>query len=432
MMQRPQMQRGNTLISMEDLQRRSQMPQLRSTVSHGQLLNMDDEPIPGTNVRARPQMGRTGSGLPQSRSVFGVDQVWERELAKLQQIEAMEKAEDEENQKIEAEKRKREEEKAAKKAGKKGKGKDTLNVYTVANDDMALLPEEQIPIRRASAVPPLLPAVNPFPMPAKVADSSSESDSDCEPNPRKTQSRMQRSASRQDWLSDDERQAVPRPRPRQVSQRLADGLRMDNSDDEDLPLTTALAKAKAKQQAEDSEEDKPLAAVLNKAISTFDFGGTVLADIGKPQEKSRTPKADDSDDDDKPLGLQHAGTRQTMFARTGDGELDDEQPLGMRFSAAPSQIFMQQQQQQQQQMMMQQQMMAAAQMHGSMFNPMFMAGMNGMGGGMHGIGMGMGFPNTSMMQMPPMPVADPGLVPEAAKLGRVDRWRRDVGGTGDS
>lgn len=402
MMQRPQIQRGDTLISMEDLQRRSQMPQLRSTVSHGQLLNMDDEPIPGTNVRARPQMGRAVSGLPQSRSVFGVDQVWERELAKLQQIEAMEKAEDEERQKFEAEKRKKEEEKAAKKASKKGKSKDTLNVYTVADEGMALLPEEQIPIRQTSAAP-LLPAVNPFPMPDKVDYSSeSESDSDCEPNPRKMQGRMQRSASRQDWLSDDE----------------------------DLPLTTALARAKAKQQAEDSEEDKPLAAVLNKAISTFDFGGTVLADIGKPQEKSRTPKADDSDDDDKPLGLQHAGTRQTMFARAGDGELDDEQPLGMRFSAAPSQIFMQQQQQQQQ-MMMQQHMMAAAQMSGSMFNPMFMAGMNGMGSGMHGMGMGMGFPNTGMMQMSPMPMADPGLAPDAAKLGRVDRWRRDVGGMAD-
>lgn len=436
MMQRPQMMRGDTLISEQDLQGKARMADNRPVGMRNPLINIADDPIPGTNVRPRPQMGRSGSGLAQSRSVFGVDQVWEKELAKLKQIEAIEKAEEEERKKEEAVKRKKEEERAAKKAAKKGKGKrnsmDMLNTFAPADEDTDHLPKDNTPIRRTPATTPLLPEIDSFPIAASREDGPTSSDSEEETNPQRSQNRIMRSTSRQDWLSDDERPAVPRPRK---TVKVANDLKLGDDSDSDVPLTAALTKAKQKQQAEDSEEDKPLSTVLKKTASTFDFGGTVLANMMKPNESVSNRKTVESDeDDDKPLGLQHPGARLTMLAKSAGGNSDDdEQPLGMRYSMAPSQMFMQQQQQQ----MMQQQMMAAAQMQSTMFNPMFMGGTSGIGT-MHG--MGMGFPNSmtmpmmnpGMVPMGPMDMPEPEIVPDAAKIGRVDRWRRDVGNAAES
>ncbi|KIM22532.1 hypothetical protein M408DRAFT_332899 [Serendipita vermifera MAFF 305830] len=449
MMQRTQTNRSSTLIDSDLLHQNAQgviaRPDLRRNPSSREpLLDFGADPIPGTNLQSRPQMGRTGSGgIANSRSVFGVDQVWEKELAKLQKIEELERAEEEERKRLEAEERAREEAKAAKKAAKKGKRKslplDTTGSFP--GGQQANRGDDISPIARAAPSAPMLPAVNPFPMPPpKKKKNSSDSDSDTdEERPVFSHSRnqMQPSQSKDAWLSDDERQAEaarPRPRPRQKHSAparsntgFAAGLHVNNddSDDSDAPLTSALAKAKKRQQEEDSEEDKPLAAVLNNSLATLDFGGTLLADVKKTPEKPRLPQPSmlrpgaDSDDDDKPLALRSPG----KMAR-GGRDSDDEQPLGMRYSMAPSQMFVQQQQQQQQvmmqQQMMQQQMMAAAQMRGSMFNPMMM-----------GYGSTMGVPGTGMM---PMPMAPTGVVEppvDPAKFGVVDRWRRGVGGTAD-
>ena len=451
MMQRPQVTRSGTLIDAQALHQNAQgdvrRPDLQRSPSSGEpLLNFATDPIPGTNIQARPQIGRAGNNLPTVRSVFGVDQIWEKELAKLQKIEELERVEEEERKKREAEERAREEAKVAKKAAKKAKGKNKpLLDAEIAHDQSTNADHSISPIERAPEAPPLLPTVNPFAMPPKVADSSdSGSDADT-PGVKKAPSRMQNNPeSHQEWLSDDERPAVARPRPRPRARprpptsggNFAAGLRINNdSDDSDVPLTSALAKAKQRQQAEDSEEDKPLAAVLKNSISTLDFGGTVLEvqkpvqKVSIPQPQLRTPalrdtKVDDDDDeDDKPLAL-----RVSRFG-VGGGESDDEKPLGMRYSMAPSQVFVQQQQQQQammQQQMMQQQMMAAASIRGSMFNPMMMGNMNmGMG---FGNPMGMPGINPGMMAMagPPMGIIDTPPV-DPAKLSAVDRWRRGVG-----
>ena len=437
-MQRAQPTRSSTLIDADVLHQNARgivpRPELhRNPSSREPLLDFAADPVPGTKVQARPQMGRAGSGLPNSRSVFGVDEVWEKELAKLQKIEALEKVEEEERKKLEAEEIAREQAKAAKKAAKKNKGKanapplDTTALHGQSSNQSGGIS----PIARAPQSAPLLPVVDPFAMPPKQKSSDSDSDSDSDvdkPLFSGSRNRMPPSNSQQDWLSDDERQAVaarPRPRPRQQKSApvssFAAGLhvRQSDSDDSDAPLTSALAKAKQRQQAEDSEEDKPLAAVLSNSISTLDFGGTLLADVKKSIQKSpshlRPPATRNlgngsDDEDDKPLGLRSPG----KVSRVG-GDSDDEQPLGMRYSMAPSQVFAQQHQQQfmMQQQMMQQQMMAAAQMRGSMFNPMMMGNMN------------MGFGNMPMA-MPPMAVAEPPVDP--AKFGAVDRWRRGVGG----
>jgi hypothetical protein len=372
-----------------------------------------------------------------------VDQVWEKELAKLQQIEAIEKAEEEERKRVEAEQLAREEAKAAKKAAKRAKGKNKPLLDTGLDSNQYVDQGGVLPISRAPEAPPLLPSVDPFAMPPKAAESS-DSDSDADPTSfNKAASRMQNSKSQQDWLSDDERQvaaARPRPRPRTENStparnisRFAAGLHVTRSDseDSDVPLTSALAKAKQRQQAEDSEEDKPLATVLSNSLSALDFGGTLLADVKKspepklsmpqPRPALRNVEIDDDGEDDQPLGL-----RASKFG-LGGGDDDDEKPLGMRYSTAPSQLFAQQQQQQamMQQQMMQQQMMAAAQMRGSMFNPMMMGNMN-MGMAM-GYGNSMGMPGMMAMQGPQVGVMDAGPA-DPAKLSAVDRWRRGVGG----
>lgn len=467
MMQRGQPQRNSTLIDADELQLRAQgglvRPDLnRNPSSRPTLVNFGDDPIPGTNVQARSLMGRGGAGLVQSRSVFGVDEVWEKELAKLQIIEAQEKAEKEAQRKLEEEKKAVEDAKMAKKTAKKNKGKnksiENLTALTVTDDSKRLGPtnfEEVSPIARVTTEPPLLPAVKPFPAPAPKEESETESESDDPKARRKSRSsNMIRSTSRQDWLSDDER-----PKPKPLPRRQPIGA--DSDSDEDLPLTSALARVKARKDSQqqevddDSDEDRPLAAVLNsKSMSTFDFGGTVLAEVVKPESKPiprvkplmRSINQDDSDDDDKPLGLQHPNAKP--WASGLGGESDDEQPLGMRYSMAPSQMFMQPQQQMMQeqmmqQQMMQQQMMMAAQMQNSMFNPMMMGGMNaGMGGGMPGMnmnmgmGMGMGMPpmglqnmSMGMMSMPQLAAGEPTIDP--AKYGAVDRWRKNVGSADD-
>ncbi|PVG03580.1 hypothetical protein CPB86DRAFT_695217 [Serendipita vermifera] len=442
MMQRVQPIRSSTLIDAQDLHISAQGPSRpdlhRNPSSQEPLLDFGNEPVPGTNVRSRPQIGRSGSGLPQSRSVFGVDQVWEKELVKLKQIEALEMAEEEERKRFEDEKKAKEDARAAKKAAKKGKNRtqsiDNLNNFAVQGEAAGAEASIVSPIAKTPVAPPLLPEVNPFPVPARKEEASSDSDSDDDVDPRRQQDRMRRSHSRQEWLSDDERQATRRPSQPQLS-KFAAGLHIDNDDsDEDVPLTAALAKAKQKQEIEDSDEDKPLADVLNKSMSMFDFGGTLLADVVKPQEAPRTlkpPRANSDDEDDKPLGLQHPNSR---FSRApANDESDDEQPLGMRFSAAPSQLFAAQQQSMIQQQMMQQQMMAA-QMRNTMFNPMMVPTMPMMGMGMNmNMNMGFGNPmdvtgmNPGMMHMAPMGMVEQAAPIDAAKYGRVDRWRHDVG-----
>ncbi|KAG8816842.1 hypothetical protein FRC17_000167 [Serendipita sp. 399] len=499
MMQRPQPVRTSTLISEQDLMQNAMgtapRPALSRSHSSGEpLVNFGNDPVPGTTVQARPQKGRAYAGMATSRSVFGVDQVWERELVKLKEIEAMEKAQEEEEKKIEEERKAKEEAKAAKKAAKKkAKGlKQRMSIGNLLGSPNGQQSEEQEDeeddsraiapgASTSNTAAPSLPAVNPFPTPPKPDSSSESSDSEAELEERRAQSRMRRSDSRAEWLSDDERQAAMALQQQQAHRRpaqmtgLAAGLRVggDDDSDEDVPLTSALKKAKERQRAEDSEEDVPLAAVLTQSrsqtLSTFDFGGTVLAEVGKTKPPAAAAHkarlmADSDSDDDKPLALQHSrpipratGVGASKAANGSDDE--DEQPLGVRYSMAPSMMFGQPQQQQQQQMMqqqiMQQQMMAAAQMRSSMFNPIMGGGIPQMGYGGGGVGMnpmGMMSPAPAMnpaammqmqMQMQMMSMAHPGMGMgmglggsavgdvDNAKLASVDRWRRDVGSAAD-
>jgi hypothetical protein len=439
MMQRAQPQRQSTLINPESLQQpvqtRLERPELARAPSTGKtLLDFSKDKVPGTSgigATARPH--KAGIRMPNSHSVFGVDEIWEREMAKVRTIEEQERKEAEARQKAEGEK-------AAKKEAKKGKGKttDSLAPPTAPAGPADLGSEPASPAApRVSTEPPLLPNVplpSTVPAPATPSTSDSEDEQPGRWKPR-TKNKAQKIPAANDHAwdnSSDEERERQQTRPRQAA---------DDDSDSDVPLAAAAVRARQRQREESSEEDQPLAAVVAKKLASPPraTGHSIASGFNLPSfdfNKPTTPAAAaDDDDDDKPLGLKR------LNVAGGD---DDDQPLGMRYSMVPSQMMFQQQvqvqaQMQQQQMMMQ--MAAAAQMRQTMFNPMMGMGGMGIGGmgmmnpaiGMSGMGMlgspmGMGL-NPAMagaMQTPTLQLGSTLAVVDPVKHARLDQWRREI------
>ena len=433
MMQRVQPQRQSTLIAPESLQHPgvAQVPNAGKT-----LLDFSKDKVPGTSgIGPTPRPPGAGVRMPSSRSVFGVDEVWEREMAAVKKIEEQERKEAEARQKLE-------DEKAIKKGVKrhgKGKAVDSLVPPTTsAGPEVSGLEPTSSAVPRASTEPPLLPNV---PLASTVPAPTTPSTTDSEggqPERRKqrakTKTRRAAAADAHGWdnSSDEEREKQKHIRGRQAA---------GDDSDSDVPLAAAAIRARQRRHDDSEEEDQPLAAVVAKKLvspprvtgnSTASGFNLPAFDFNKPTQAA----ADDDDDDDKPLGLKR------LAAIGGD---DDDQPLGMRYSMAPSQMMFQQQaqaqvqvQMQQQQMMMQ--MAAAAQVRQSMFNPVMGMGM-GMGGmgmmnpamsmnGMSMLGppmaMGMNPAMAAAMQTPSLQLGSTLAVVDPAKHARLDRWRREV------
>lgn len=421
------MTRSSTLIDPESLQQRPATQRLSSFNSLGPhdgrrntLLNLDDSPGRSPTSPAGGLLG-VESRMPKSRSVFGVDTLWEREMTKLKDIEAREKAEAEER-------RKREEEEAKKITKGKGKGKGKAK-----DDGLSPLPSPSLQPSfsepRVPAEPPRLPQVQratasgPPPVLDDGDDESSDEDEDRPVQPPK---------SAEGWVSSDDegprrttgvgprppKKPMPRPSP-------------DSDSDEDVPLAATIHRAVARTALEgalplpaddDSDEDKPLAAIIPKtslSLPAFDFAKSV----DKP--------ADDEDDEDKPLGLR-ASRLPSIASRSNFGGQDDDVPLGLRPDQQRRTHYLAQQQQQA--MMLQAQMtgsfMMQPQMTGSMY---FGASPLGpappmMGSPFFGP-MGAMVPPAMMMAPPQIPSPPPAH--DAAKLNRVDQWRHDVAVNGE-
>ncbi|THV08578.1 hypothetical protein K435DRAFT_641073 [Dendrothele bispora CBS 962.96] len=365
----------------------------RNSANAKPLLNFDDEGKSPVTPRGPP-----------NRSVFGVDTLWESEMARLRKMEA-EEAEERERQKAQELKPEKD------KKRKKKKGGDTLEVITPEVSPMQSVsaPEEpeEPPL---SAGPPVLPAIPQAirgPPPATADDDSGSEESDSDKPKKKVQ------PATNAWHSDSEDEADEGPRrttgiglryPRKdsVSKVQRDG---DDSE-EDVPLSATVSRAvqRATRLAaeSDSDEDKPLNALSNKAklnIPPINFDSLSLSKGG----------GDEEDEDNQPLGIR--ASRLMPSPRSAD-EDDDERPLG---------LHPEHQRRTQYQMMAQhQQMMMQAQMHNSMFfNPSMM------GSGFFGPPMA---PPMVMPMVPqaPMPIPSPPPVQDAAKLNRVDRWRHNV------
>lgn len=366
-----------------------------------------------------------------SRSVFGVDTIWEREMAKLKVIEAQEKVDAEERLQREEEEEARDGKKNKNGKGKgksksKDKDKETSRPKTEVVPDPPEEPESpSIPpamsAPRISAEPPILPSISrtirgPPPPPGEDDDETETEDSDAEEHENHAHDTVDPGS--QGWYagSSDEEDKSPQDKgPRRTT---GVGLRYpkdsrnrpavaDDSDEEDLPLAATLGRAaqratRLRPSGPDSDEEKPLSVLLEKTR-------TSLPSINF--DRRSDPKSEE-DDDNEPLGLRAS---RVMSVHGGD---DDDTPLAFHPEQQRRSQFqmMAQQQQQQQQMMMQ------AQMQNSMFfHPPSMIGSGFFGPPIPPM----------MMQPPPMVAPSPPPIPDAVKYGRVDRWRRDVAVEGE-
>ena len=372
------------------------------------LLNLDDELAPPEPKRKSTAFGPRASNV---KSVFGKDHIWEREMAKVREMEARE---------MEA-------------AGSSAQ----LLVTTGASSDVD--PSDPSPRPQPQAPTSLLPEITKVsarkgPPPPPDDDGDDESDSDISDVPRERPQPKQAGADGE-WFSDEEKSAGPvrtvgfGPRypqgktdsPTKQKPKYTPAPLPDDSD-EDVPLAATVDKAvqRAANAAaeEESDEDKPLNILIDKTKSKL-F-------LGVPESKQSNQGGGDEDEDDQPLGLRasqfNPGASQNWLGRSGDDE--DDIPLGLHPEhqrRTQYQMFAQQQQ------LAQQQMLAQAQLQNSMMfsQPSFMG--PGFYGPPIGMGMGMGPMMGDMsMVMPPMPPGTPPPAQDPAKFGRVDAWRRDV------
>ncbi|KAI0698540.1 hypothetical protein C8T65DRAFT_660523 [Cerioporus squamosus] len=439
MMARTQPVRSSTLINPEELKRPGSQhmnsfnsaPNLtrRNSVNAKPLLDFEDE-IPGA---PRQSLHPGGGGLGAAgttRSVFGVDTLWERELAKLQVIEEQERQAEEERRKREAE-----EEAKNKKKGKKKKGKGKEREEQPPNAPTSPAPQTSSPgITESNSAPPVLPAIPKTTVrraPPPPVDDDDESDDDSDSSDAPVPARAQASG----WHSDEDegpRRTTgtgPRypniggpPRLPQIPGARDD----DESSEEDVPLVATIGRAAQRQARsrvgddDSSDEEKPLIVLLDKTkqkLPSLGGGGSSLS----PHSPARAGGGDDDDDDDKPLGLRvsHFGSSLNP-SLAGGNEDEDDKPLGLHpEQLRKSQFFMAAQQQQAVQQAQMAQMAAAHQsmvfgapsmMSSGFFGPPPMA--------------------PPMMMYPQLPPTPPPMQ-DATKFVRVDKWRHDVAVEGE-
>ncbi|TFK28755.1 hypothetical protein FA15DRAFT_664801 [Coprinopsis marcescibilis] len=371
------------------------------------LLSFDD----GKNQLQPPR-------LTKNASVFGVDTLWEREMAKLRELQEQEMLEEERRRKVEEEEARLKAEKDRIKKRKKQKKKGIVE------------PEDQVEIQTPSPplegdqvhipdAPPILPdikraVVRRAPQ-VEDDDESSESDAGDVLPPRKP------TAATTGWHSDseDEDKAQNSTGPLRttgVGLRNPQGpvpMAMRNSDsEEDVPLSTAkyLAASRLTRQAADSDEDedKPLSRVLENKLNK-----SPMIDINFDKAASRLSHPE-SDEDEQPLAL-----RASRLVLNPNAD-DDDKPLAFHpEQQRRTQYSMLAAQQQHSQLMMQAQFQNSMYFNNPMMAPPFFAPtmMNPM----------------AMMPAPiPIPIPSPPPLHDEAKFRSVDRWRRDVVVDGES
>lgn len=430
MMVRGTLQRTSTLIDPTTLRarppsglpgshlRRDSQEALKQGNSSSPLVNFEND---NKGIGARRQLAAT-------RSVFGVDTLWEREMAKLRDIEAQEKAEEV--------RQKEEVVDTPKKKKKKHKRKDQTRGTTesvAAQPNSEHLVEEILPKSNALRDPPVLPDIQRSSRrpPPQMSDNNSESEvstvqgvsankrpdtswhaiSSDEDKPRKTTGVGLRNPG-----------AHHRSRQSQPQQR-----RSQNDSDEDVPLSIAVQRIgrdtitlpAADNNEVDSDDERPLSTFILKQQPS----SSLLPDINF-DNLAICSDDDGQDDDDQPLGLRASrislGGIQLGMNTNDD---DDDRPLAYHPEQQRRQTQYQMLAQAQAQ---QQQFMLQAQMQNSVYLPPMMAAATPT------------FFAPSMMPMMMQPAPLPPLAPspppmrDEAKFGRVDQWRRNVAIEGDS
>ena len=386
------------------------------------LLNFDeDNTAPPDPNRKLTALGPRASNV---KSVFGTDHIWEREMSKLREMQARDRET----------------------AGLSAEPPATTEANSNADPSEAPpRPQSQAPTILLPEIPKVSARKGP-PPPRDDADDDEESDSDNSDVPRRERSRPEETEGDVEWFSDEEKQSGPvrtvgsGPRYRQgrvdpPATQKAKHIPAPPADDsdEDVPLAATVDKAvqrAAKATAEEeSDEDKPLNVLIDKTKSKLFLGVPGSKQLSKGDE-------DDEDEDDKPLGLRasqfNPQVNQNRPEHSG-GDEEDDIPLGLhpeQQRRTQYQMFAQQQQFAQQQMMMQAQLQSnlmfsqPSLMGSGFFGPPMGMGM--------GVSMGMG-PMVGDMSMmaPPIAPGTPPPVQDPAKFGRVDAWRRGVAVEGE-
>ncbi|KAJ7068261.1 hypothetical protein C8F01DRAFT_1207875 [Mycena amicta] len=409
MMARTSAQRKSTLIDLQDQADAHGRPLVQPTISFdsqgsqkalGRRNSLNAKPL--LTFDDDDKMLRAGPNTrpPNSRSVFGVDTLWEREIVKLNEIEAREREEEELRQAKEAEEAARESKKRERKKRKDKLSVRDISPATSGKPDGASGSDVPPPDSRIASLPPVLPDISPRIRRAPPANDESDSDDSVRAGPSHLPQQK-----RDGWVSSDEdtdgptRKPGTGPRyPNRASKAAVDA---DNDSEEDLPLAVTLDRVTQRATqlhlspaAPDSDEEQPLSVLLRKSklsLPSVNFDR---------QSQSNAPE---EEEDDQPLGLRASRVAPSFISSRG-GEDDDDMPLAYhpeQQRRSQYHIMAQAQAHQQQQMMMQ------AQFTNSMFfSPPAMPAM-----------MGSGFFGPPMMMPPP---------PDEAKYGAVDRWRRDV------
>ena len=320
-------------------------------------------------------------------------------MVKLREIEAQE-----EEQRIQMELEEEQEKKKSKKGKKKKKGQDQVQIQ--ANSHLEV---ERVDDSRVSVEPSILPNVRRAlrPPPKAVEEVSDDDQSDNENLEPVVNATAAGDAG--EWFSDSDEDKPLRTTGVGLRYPNKSHQAEDVDSEDDMPLSTAVNRAMQRQRAthlqlaDDSDEEKPLSTLLQKAKPTV----PAVPSINFDDLANREADGDDDDDDDKPLGLR-ASTIPNRSAHNGDDD-EDDRPLAFH----PEQ----QRRTQYQMLAQQQQMMLQAQFQ----NSMFFNSPSMLGSGFFGPPV-----MPPMMMQPPIPMPTPPPAPDTAKFGRVDKWRHDV------
>jgi hypothetical protein len=254
--------------------------------------------------------------MSKSNSVFGIDQIWESEMARLKIRQAQEAEHARIVQEREEEEERRKRERKEKKKDRKGKGKmresdyppqDQLAVNSVDGNNGLM--DDISPINRVADLPPMLRFSPEKPPRAKV-QVESDSDEDV------PLSRIKKGSK--------SRPASVFPSTQQV----------DSGDDSDVPLSRLR---KSKSSAPPS--DKPPLSLSTDFAPTLDIGlesatGSLGLNLPAPQSASEMTKPtteEIGEDDDVPLLLRQAHIK-SLAPKKESNDDDDDIPLGVRQS----------------------------------------------------------------------------------------------------
>ncbi|WVR05497.1 hypothetical protein IAU60_002515 [Kwoniella sp. DSM 27419] len=300
-----------------------------------------------------PMQGHQQERMTKSKSVFGVDQLWEKEMAKLKVIQEQERHAAEARRRVEEAKRIAEEERRARKKKDKVKGKARESVVQPSQEEDHRPMEEVLgisPIKRVGDLPPALvfePKGLPKAQRPELEPEQPEPEAD--------------DLGTKDWFrSDEEDMEGERGQEAQNEDQAeepeaTEELRSESDSDEDVPLSrlavpsrlirtasraeTPSIVAAASDSEADSDEDVPLSrltiskspvpSVASRTEPLGSLGLTVpVGDTLTPLDGQNLGD-EEADEDDLPLAVRQAQAKGLKPITQAD-IIEDDLPLGYK------------------------------------------------------------------------------------------------------